>query len=82
MARKISHQDPDYLLPQSESSVQTSYQVITKVLAVFLCMLGRQAPTCIPKALPGNIRGEDCKLPLKGQNSLPMFRSNTNLVKI
>lgn len=72
MASKISHQGPDYLLPQSKSSVQTSYQVITKVLAVFFCMLGRQAPTCIPKAPPGNIRGEDCKLPLKGQKSLSL----------
>lgn len=33
-------------------------------------MLGSQAPNCIPKAPPGNIRGEDCRLPIKGQIAL------------
>lgn len=67
VVRKTSHQGPVDALPQSKSSVQTSHRDVTKLLAVFLCMLGRQVPTCLPKAPPGNITEEDYRLPSKGQ---------------
>lgn len=82
VVRKTSHQGPVDALPQSKSSVQTSHHDVTKLLAVFLCMLGRQVPTCLPKAPPGNITEEDYRLPSKGQKSPPPgFCQNTNSVK-